>query len=67
MRPSRPVRRIAPVGRRTVGASWATQHLACGLDVIATDLTPAAEENLRAYVGTYGGSWRCLTRPVVTK
>jgi 3-hydroxyacyl-CoA dehydrogenase len=33
-----------------IGASWAAQYLARGLDVVATDPAPNAESNLRKYV-----------------
>jgi 3-hydroxyacyl-CoA dehydrogenase len=46
----KPIRRIAIVGTGVIGASWATQYLARGLDVVATDPAPNAEENLRKYV-----------------
>jgi carnitine 3-dehydrogenase len=44
------VSRIAIVGTGTIGASWATQYLGRGFDVIATDPAPGAEGKLRAYV-----------------
>jgi len=46
----KPVRRIAIVGTGVIGASWAAQYLACGLDVIATDPAPNADQNLRKYI-----------------
>jgi 3-hydroxyacyl-CoA dehydrogenase len=54
----RTVSRIAIVGTGTIGASWATQYLASGFDVIATDPAPGAEENLHAYVDA---SWDAVT------
>ena len=54
----RPVRRIAIVGTGVIGASWAAQFLARGLDVIATDPAPNAEANLRKYVDD---AWPALT------
>src|SRR5262249_31321079 len=42
--------RVAIVGTGVIGASWAAQYLARGLDVIATDPAPNAEPNLRKYV-----------------
>ena len=54
----KPVRRIAIVGTGVIGASWAAQYLACGLDVIATDPAPNAEENLRQYIDA---AWPDLT------
>ena len=44
------IRRVAVVGTGVIGASWAAQYLARGLDVVATDPAPNAEENLRKYV-----------------
>jgi 3-hydroxyacyl-CoA dehydrogenase len=46
----KPIRRIAIIGTGVIGASWATQFLAKGLDVIATDIAPNAETALRAFV-----------------
>src|ERR1700750_3444925 len=45
----KPIRRIAIVGTGVLGASWAAQYLARGLDVVATDPAPNAEVNLRRY------------------
>src|SRR3954463_4876617 len=47
---NKPIRRIAIVGTGVIGASWAAQYLARGLDVVATDPAPNAEANLRKYV-----------------
>src|ERR1700735_85956 len=46
----KPIHRIAIVGTGVIGASWATQYLARGFDVVATDPAPNAEANLRKYV-----------------
>src|ERR1700692_3770816 len=46
----KPIRRIPIVGTGVIGASWAAQYLARGLDVVATDPAPNAEANLRKYV-----------------
>ena len=46
----KPIRRVAVVGTGVIGASWAAQYLARGLDVVATDPAPDAEANLRKYV-----------------
>jgi carnitine 3-dehydrogenase len=46
----KPIHQIAIVGTGVIGASWAAQYLACGLDVVATDPAPNAETNLRKYV-----------------
>jgi carnitine 3-dehydrogenase len=45
------IRRVAVVGCGTVGASWAALFLSHGLDVLATDVAPDAEESLRRHVG----------------
>jgi len=55
---TKPVRRIAIIGTGVIGASWAAQYLAKGLDVIATDPAPRAEEALRNYVDE---AWTLLT------
>jgi 3-hydroxyacyl-CoA dehydrogenase len=46
----KPIRRVAVVGTGVIGASWAAQYLARGLDVVATDPAPNAEVDLRKYV-----------------
>jgi carnitine 3-dehydrogenase len=51
----KPIRRIAIVGTGVIGASWAAQYLARGLDVVATDPAPNAEANLRKYVDEVWG------------
>jgi carnitine 3-dehydrogenase len=45
-----PVQRVAIVGTGVIGASWAAHFLAHGLDVVATDPAPDAENRLRADV-----------------
>jgi len=52
-----PISRIAIVGTGVIGASWAALFLARGLEVIATDPAPKAEENLREYIDT---AWPAL-------
>src|SRR5271169_3497082 len=52
------IQKVAIVGTGLIGASWAAQYLACGLDVIATDPAPNAEANLRKYVDA---AWPDLT------
>jgi 3-hydroxyacyl-CoA dehydrogenase len=52
------IRRIAIVGTGVIGASWAAEFLARGLDVIATDPAPNAEANLRKYIDE---AWPALT------
>jgi len=54
----KPIRRVAIVGTGVIGASWAAQYLARGLDVVATDPAPKAEKNLRKYVDD---AWEQLT------
>ncbi len=44
------VRTVACVGAGTIGAAWAAQFLARGLEVVATDPAPDAEAALRAGV-----------------
>ncbi|WP_219417827.1 3-hydroxyacyl-CoA dehydrogenase NAD-binding domain-containing protein [Pseudonocardia nigra] len=51
---SRPVaRRVAIVGTGVIGASWAAHFLGRGLDVVATDPAPGAEQRLRADVAAH--------------
>ena len=57
MSADKPIRRIAIVGTGVIGASWAALFLAHGLEVIATDPAPNAEENLREYVDN---AWAAL-------
>ena len=52
------IKRIAIVGTGVIGASWAAQYLARGVDVVATDPAPNAETNLRKYVDE---AWKDLT------
>ena len=52
------VQRVAVVGTGVIGASWAAHFLAHGLDVVATDPSPGAEERLRADVAAI---WPGLT------
>lgn len=54
----KPIRRITIVGTGVIGASWAAHYLARGLDVVATDPAPNAEESLRKYVDD---AWEQLT------
>jgi 3-hydroxyacyl-CoA dehydrogenase len=58
MSSNKPIRRIAIVGTGVIGASWAAEFLARGLDVIATDPAPNAEANLRKYIDE---AWPALT------
>jgi carnitine 3-dehydrogenase len=52
------VRRVAVVGTGVIGASWTAHFLAHGLDVVATDPAPGAEERLRADVAAH---WSAVT------
>jgi 3-hydroxyacyl-CoA dehydrogenase len=54
----KPIRRVAIVGTGVIGASWAAEYLARGLDVVATDPAPKAEGSLREYVDE---AWKDLT------
>jgi len=60
----KPVRRIAIVGTGVIGASWAAEFLARGLDVVATDPAPNAEANLRRYIDA---AWPALTTMGLSK
>jgi carnitine 3-dehydrogenase len=52
------IRNVAIVGTGLIGASWAAQYLASGLDVVATDPAQDAEVNLRKCVDE---AWKLLT------
>jgi carnitine 3-dehydrogenase len=51
--------RVAVVSTGVIGASWAAHFLARGLDVVATDPAPGADERLRADVAAH---WPVLER-----
>ena len=53
------VLRVAVVSTGVIGASWAAHFLAHGLDVVATDPAPGAEQRLRADVDAH---WPTLER-----
>ncbi|RJL22131.1 3-hydroxyacyl-CoA dehydrogenase [Bailinhaonella thermotolerans] len=53
------MRRVAVVGTGVIGTSWAAYFLAKGLDVVAADPAPGAEDRLRAGVDA---AWPALTR-----
>ena len=53
------VRRVAVVGTGVIGASWVAHFLAHGLDVVATDPSPGADERLCADVEAI---WPTLTQ-----
>jgi 3-hydroxyacyl-CoA dehydrogenase len=44
------IERVAVIGTGVIGASWAALFLAKGLDVVATDIAPDAEQKLRQYI-----------------
>lgn len=50
----KPIHRVAVIGTGVIGASWTTQFLARGLDVVAADPAPGAEDKLRDFVN---GAW----------
>ncbi|HXH01780.1 MAG TPA: L-carnitine dehydrogenase [Candidatus Competibacteraceae bacterium] len=56
---SQNVRRVAIVGSGVIGYGWAARCLAHGLDVIAYDPAPGAEERLRASIDN---AWPALTQ-----
>src|SRR5579871_5420046 len=55
----RTIRRLGLVGTGVIGAGWAARCLARGLDVVATDPAPGAEDRLRAAVAN---AWPALER-----
>ena len=59
MTDTKTIRRVAIVGTGVIGASWASLFLAKGLEVVATDPAPGAEERLRDFIA---GAWPVLTR-----
>ena len=56
---NKPIQKIAIIGTGVIGASWAAQFLAKGLDVVATDVAPDAEASLRRFVRA---AWPALER-----
>jgi 3-hydroxyacyl-CoA dehydrogenase len=56
---TKPIRRIGIVGTGVIGASWAALYLAKGLEVVATDPAPGAEQRLRDFVAK---AWPALER-----
>jgi 3-hydroxyacyl-CoA dehydrogenase len=56
---NRPIRQVAIIGTGVIGASWASLFLAKGLQVVATDVAPNAEEMLRKFVQA---AWPALER-----
>ena len=59
MSDNKPIQKVAIIGTGVIGASWAAQFLAKGLDVVATDIAPDAEASLRRFVGA---AWPALER-----
>jgi 3-hydroxyacyl-CoA dehydrogenase len=55
----KPIRRIAIVGTGVIGASWTALYLAQGLEVVATDPAPGAEQRLRDFIDK---AWPALER-----
>src|SRR5271165_5203821 len=53
------ISRVAIVGTGLIGSSWAACFLAHGLDVVATDPAPGAEDKVRQYVEA---AWAALTK-----
>jgi 3-hydroxyacyl-CoA dehydrogenase len=56
---NKPIQKVAIIGTGVIGASWAAQFLAKGLDVVATDVAPGAEASLRRFVRA---AWPALER-----
>jgi carnitine 3-dehydrogenase len=50
MQPKYQIRRVAVVGAGVIGSGWAAHFLAHGLDVVATDPAPQAEQQMRQRV-----------------
>ena len=55
----KPISQVAVIGTGVIGASWAALFLAKGLDVVATDVAPNAEDSLRRFVYA---AWPALER-----
>ena len=53
------VRRVAVIGAGTIGASWAAYFLSRGLDVVASDPAPDAENSIRQSIAA---AWPVLER-----
>ena len=56
---SRAIRTVTVIGTGVIGASWCALYLARGLDVVATDVAPGAEEKLHQFVDE---AWPVLER-----
>ncbi|MFL9902530.1 3-hydroxyacyl-CoA dehydrogenase NAD-binding domain-containing protein [Paraburkholderia fungorum] len=59
MTDTKPIRRIAVIGTGVIGASWTALFLAKGLKVVATDIAPNAEAQLKQFVES---AWPALKR-----
>jgi 3-hydroxyacyl-CoA dehydrogenase len=59
MSTTKPIRRIAIIGTGVIGASWSALFLAKGLEVVATDVAPNAEANLKRFIEA---AWPALKR-----
>jgi len=59
MTDTKPIRRIAVIGTGVIGASWTALFLAKGLKVVATDIAPNAEAQLKEFVES---AWPALKR-----
>jgi 3-hydroxyacyl-CoA dehydrogenase len=55
----KPIRRVTIIGTGVIGASWAALYLAKGLEVVATDIAPNAEAELKRFVDA---AWPALKR-----
>jgi carnitine 3-dehydrogenase len=53
------IRRVAVVGTGVIGAGWTARFLAQGLDVVACDPAPGAEDRLR---GAIGRAWPAMVK-----
>jgi 3-hydroxyacyl-CoA dehydrogenase len=56
---NKPISQVAIIGTGVIGASWAALFLAKGLDVVATDIAPNAEDSLRRFIDA---AWPALER-----
>jgi 3-hydroxyacyl-CoA dehydrogenase len=56
---NKPIRQVTIIGTGVIGASWAALFLAKGLDVVATDIAPNAQDSLRHFVDA---AWPALER-----
>ena len=52
MSQTKPIRRIAIIGTGVIGASWTALYLSKGLQVVATDIAPNAENRIGRAVPT---------------